>query len=423
MKKRNIFVYILVFTGFLLNEWILALFSEDGELARQTILKIRVFNVASITVGILFFFRSFVKRNFPTLLVFLFSIIFSVYLADNLLYFCAPYFPYNFSRMLSSTAQERFVNINDYEIPWVYDTNIRYFEANPKNNTHHTDELGYRNPRGYLKQVDKKIDVLLLGDSFTWGTEDKVIAEYLREILSKVTVYSLGMGGEGIPQWRYHFERFVSETGIFPKLVVFNFYPGNDIADTRRFLQVKKKFGKMNSFIYFQGGVPPSRLKIFYQVPEVVSLAKSLLLKKKLSKLTTIKGLPGQYDIRFWEREPMLEEINDEVLEQIKNNIEMIRRLSPDTKLLFSYLPCASDLYGDRTEPAAKYAEDIKRQKVNSEYLKKYAEKQNMTFFDSVESLRVQALDKMIWVQAHFNQEGYRIYSEMLAEEIKSCLN
>jgi hypothetical protein len=365
--------------------------------------------------------KNIFKKNGLNLLLTFASVILSLYLLDSLLYFAAPYLPWNLARMLSMTACVRFERVNADLIPWVYEKNIRYCKPDPKIYSP-TDRLGYRNPRGYLESCGKRMDVLLLGDSFVWGTEDKTIAQYIVESLPGINVYSLGMGGEGIPQWRSHFERFVSLTGMRPRLVVFNFYAGNDVFDTKFFLGLEKKYGTVDASIYFQGDAYRSRTETFYRLPEIISLARNLLQKSQIIKPIRITGLTGPCDINLQEREPRPGEIDDAVLNEIKKNTDMVRRLSPDTHILLSYLPCATDLYGDRIAQCPECAADMAHQKANSECLRNYATELNIDYFDCVQELRAHAENKMLWVGAHFNQEGYRLYSELLAEKIKALL-
>ena len=66
---------------------------------------------------------------------------------------------------------------------WIYGENIRYGKKNTfiDEGTPYlvfADSLGYRNPEKYLEQQEK-VDVLLVGDSFVWGTEEKTMADYL----------------------------------------------------------------------------------------------------------------------------------------------------------------------------------------------------------------------------------------------------
>jgi hypothetical protein len=91
-----------------------------------------------------------------------------------------------------------------------------------------TDELGFCNPPGRYGQG---IDVLALGDSFSWChavTPDRAWPARLGEKTGHA-VYSLGRGGTGL----HEYLQFLREFGLAtrPRVVVMNVYGGNDLRD------------------------------------------------------------------------------------------------------------------------------------------------------------------------------------------------
>ena len=67
-------------------------------------------------------------------------------------------------------------------------------------------------------------------------------------------------------------------------------------------------------------------------------------------------------------------------------------------------------------------AADVVYQQANSKCLRNCAAELNIDYLDCVQELRALARSKLIWVRGHFNPEGYRLYSEMLAEKLKTML-
>ncbi len=130
--------------------------------------------------------------------------------------------------------------------------------------------------------------MVLLGDSFVWGTESATIADFLREEMAPYSVYSLGMGGEGIPHWRHHLDRFLSSTSYErpPKMVILNFYSGNDVTDTTLYLGLRGADGVVDSreyFAYLQHSyLVPLRARwtpYVPKLPEFFFLAEALLFQ------------------------------------------------------------------------------------------------------------------------------------------------
>jgi hypothetical protein len=97
-----------------------------------------------------------------------------------------------------------------------------------------TDELGFCNPRGRY-QGAARIDVIALGDSFSWChavTPEQAWPARLGE-KTGLSVFSLGLGGKG----PYEYVQYLLAFGLArqPHAVVMNIYGGNDLRDAVAF--------------------------------------------------------------------------------------------------------------------------------------------------------------------------------------------
>lgn len=362
------------------------------------------------------------------LLLLVTSVAVTLFALDNLLYFSSPVLPKGIVQSLSPEAQSRYVRVNPNAVPWIYAENIRYGKpyAATEDNTR-MDALGYRNPANYLDQ-NKKLDVLLLGDSFVWGTEQRTIADYLRETLSPFAVYSGGMPGEGIPQWRYHYARIVSITGVKPGVVVLNYYSGNDLDNTQRFLAILRDDGFVDSKVYFgytdEANAPQesgfSRVFALSELRHLAQIAFAVSPDKDGQK-AALDGVSGPYDFYIRrEEDPAL--LDDAVAGQIAMTVDEIRTTNVDTIIVLSYIPTSAALYGGNITNCPDCASDIETQKALSLRLKAAADKAGINYLDSTSALQAQAKTKALWRGAHFSAEGYQAYSELLAQEMQKVL-
>ena len=96
------------------------------------------------------------------------------------------------------------------------------------------DDQGFCNPpRDSYQQA--KIDIIAIGDSFTWCVNSKPQAIWISQIgeLSGLSVYNLGRAGVG----PYAYLQILKHFGLSkrPDYVVMNIYEGNDLRDTDRY--------------------------------------------------------------------------------------------------------------------------------------------------------------------------------------------
>ncbi|MCP5098436.1 MAG: SGNH/GDSL hydrolase family protein, partial [Chloroflexi bacterium] len=427
MSKKEWILIILgvvvLLLGLALNEWVLASFTADGQInAFGQLLIIRLFNIAAILSGsaIIYFRKSPIVHK---LLISLGITVLMIAIFDLLLYWAAPLLPSSIVAGMSPNAQVRYYHATQASQPWVYDKNVRY--AKPNTNVDlfeipiQADALGYRNPVGYLEQQGA-MDVLLFGDSFVWGTEEVTIADYLRELSAPLGVYSLGMAGSGIPQWQYHFQRYMDAVSAAPKVVVLNFYSGNDITDTDVFLGLEKANGWVDSadyftFINFQFLVPTSQQKVkLPKLPELFFLTNyvmSVVRASEVQAAETSLVIDGQLaPVCKKHREPLPGALNDAILAQISDVVVAIRAINPDTKIILSYIPTSGGIYGDLMTDCPDYRHDLARQAESSAILSAHVETLDVHYVDFTPTLREAAETAVIWSHIdHFSPDGYKL--------------
>jgi hypothetical protein len=353
---------------------------------------------------------------------------------DRALYLASPWLPASFVRNMSPHAELRRIKLRPDSHPWIYAPNIRYAKPNATVDGYVADQFGYRNPWS-LAVAGMDVDVLLLGDSFTWGSEDKTIADYLREDLAPSTIYSAGVIGEGIPQWRFHYQRFLTYAGGPPKIVVLNFYSGNDVRDTYHWLAIKDRFGSVSSAVYIayldtgrdreQLGASWLRrnlglLELEYQLRHAFIHAGVVPDPAGAPAMLPDGYPPSTFYIRH---EPNPAALTAEIFDEIRSCVAAIRNAAPDTAIIFAYIPTSGALYGDVVRDCPQCADDVARQAVVSAKLAQWARDSRVLYLDPTAELRQEATRTAIWNGAHFSPQGYALYSGYLAEAIRKATN
>ncbi len=357
------------------------------------------------------------------------SILLTALIGDRLLFFFSPWLPADTARSLSANAKLRRVVEAQDSHPWIFDGGIRYAKAGATIDGYHTDSFGYRNPQGYLEQ-NSNADILLLGDSFTWGTENQTIADYLRETLSPMTVYSCGMGGEGIPQWAQHYRRFVSLTKFPPRIVVLNLYSGNDFSDLLLWHKVKQRFGKVDAATYFTYAQDDtfSQIGLTWRERNLTLMELRSLWKHFKFRISADKDWDGSLAVltdgyppsRFYIRhEPDQAFLTRELADEIRTVVTTIKQTNPETLIILSYIPTSAALYGNAIQNCADCGRDANVQAQLSQWLKTLSTSLGIEYLDATPELQKAALKEVIWSGTHLNPLGYKLYAQFLSKRIR----
>ncbi len=398
--------------------------------------------VLILTGGIIVLLSALIFRNY----LFLISAnaltgFFIVLALDNALLHFPQFFGENTVRFLSPASQANYrlnANKNETSGSYFYDEYIYYYkyrsidDKNPDSD-YGIDEFGYRNPIGYLQNL-QSLDVLLVGDSFTEGTNKANIASNLRKILKK-NVYSVGIGGQGIFHWRYQFERFMklSDRGLSPQIVVLNYYEGNDFEDTLRALKYIEA-GLTNSAYYPSNPVNDHfvgidrKLSLFNEIHSIVGKTIWYPLREYITappepeqssknpSTTTSNGRDCNILFNANEgidsRKISHPQINT-ILDHIKQAVRSIQK--EGAIVIFSYIPNTQTVYG---QPKISR----RNQMHASGFLRTFLSKHGVVFVDPTPKLIEVAADTPLHPCSgddnHFNELGYYKYSEILADLI-----
>ena len=418
--------------GVTFNQWVLAfLLTSDRRIdSPSERLLIAVFNITLILVGIALIAGS--RRRSVQRVIFFTLYCLVIFIAfDYALYFASPILPETMVGWMSPHAQKRYLEANPEVTTYIYEGPIRYGRtgATVEYDTI-ADELGYRNPLGYLDEADK-IDVLLIGDSFTWGTTEETMADILRDMQPETNFYSIGMPGNGITQWRYHYERFMTEAPVnaAPDIVILNFFSGNDVNDTHLAVGLLEKEGELrssdyNAFINYQYLAPSSRRPFqLPKPPEMFFIASYFLAAGSASSQDVAPNGANEHPLTdtnlFEESDPAL--LDAAVLLEIERAVQTIRDYNADTTIILSYIAPASVLYADILKSCGYCADDVNRQLQNSETLARLASELGILFHDPTSAMAEGAQTQLLWAEnAHYSQAGYSLFSAQLANFLET---
>ena len=382
-----------------------------------------------------------------TIITFIFLIF--LLLFDNLLFYFPNLFPKKIVNFLSNNAQIRYQLNNPDNLNIEHDKYIFYFKPNKFINELNItiDELGYKNPPGYLNSSN--MDILVLGDSYA---ESKDFIDNLKKFLP-YSVYSMGVGGQSILHWKYHYLRF-KESDFYkipPKYVILNYYSGNDISDTQRALKYINA-GFINSIYY------PTD-SYFYEIPmKELKRKYSFFNEIRVLTINILKYYRPRYQIRnlfnkkfmeeknqsfenndlfntirynkecniligtqaFKENLLFSEETHPEIANQIIDTIKLFDQKK--TKIIFNFIPNTITIYADKYGKSSKYIVGHDIQIASSNNFEKFLKKFDVKFINLVSQLKEVANNKPLHPcsgdDLHFSQEGYEIYAKLLAESI-----
>lgn len=378
------------------------------------------------------------KKKFKIVSINLFVLLILLLILDNILFFFPEIFPKDIVRLLTKGPQIKYQLKYPETINLKHDQYIYYYSPNKyiKELSITIDEFGYKNPPGYLES--SKIDVLLIGDSFTEANE---FSKTLRKLIPH-DVYSMGIGGQTVFHWKYHIKRYKKSKYYKnpPKFVVLNFYGGNDITDNKRAVKYYKA-GFQNSIYYpknpiFDNFSDVNRRISFYD--ELASVIKKIYLSFKLkitNKIYQNKNLITSRNIIKYNDECTIriepteiskenffsESTQPDMVEDIINTIKLFDK--EKTIFIFSYIPNTLTIYRELlTNDMPKYNFMHKVNNESRKNLKNFLKKINVHYVDFTEPLEEKAkttpLHPCSGDDAHFNAIGYETYSEMLANEI-----
>jgi len=395
----------------------------------------------------------------------LFFLLLFLLIFDNFLYYTSPLLPKEIVKILSYKAQVRYKIKNENKSGLtIFDEHIYYLKPNSKHPTlsdglstfEHSDEYGYVNPRNYLNSGE--IDLLLVGDS---ATQSQDFSNEMRKNFNG-KVYSIGIGGQGIYHWKHQYKRISTTVPDFkePKNILL-LYDENDIDDTQRALKYFRK-GYTNSVYY-----PPNpyndlfekidrKFSFYHEVYSifryfVVSTQIRIKIKKFIenrvdlnvkSQMEKLKIIPKKsqlgdsfklinYDNTCIIRANVLK--GDRVFDQNKtrdtaNEINKILQLInfEKTNVFFSYNPSVNTIYNlkfDKNEYIIKMSNE---QKLSSKNFSTFFKEKNVHYIDLTNDIRkiaaTQPLHPCNGKDSHLSVGGYKLYTKLLTEKIKSIL-
>ncbi len=391
-----------------------------------------------LSAGVVFIIIAFTSKKISWMLAINLTVFLTFLLIiDNLLYLSAPYLPYGLVQNMSDEARIRRIEIlgeQDSCPDYLFDAKFPLFYTG-RPNYDRFDEFGYRNPKGYIKNHGK-MDVLLIGDSFIEGIGSKVtVAEYMREMLKPLAVYSLGVGGQGVPHWKLNFERYVSSAYYKspPQVVIFNYYGENDIADTHSFDRYKKLYGKIHPSFFRESLKLVQYMVLFKHSSKVqyTDMSNHQPVEEKTPnsvwniKQFMIGNAEASSDADTSETvgtdktkirialEAALDRKDTLMFDSIADAVKAVRAVNPNIRIILSYITATESFY-----------ESDHVQQENSKILKEWADTLKIDYIDGFPILREESKKKVIHEEGrHFNEEGYRIYSGILAKRVAELLN
>lgn len=135
-----------------------------------------------------------------------------------------------FSIVLTEMALRVMLDPVDYLKPTLVGDPILGHKIRPTTAGH--DNLGFRN-----RSVPKRVDVLAVGDSMTYGNQALARDAWPKQFsrLSNMSVYNMGLGGYGPVQY-FHLVRLGLEM-FHPRIVVVGLFLGNDLLDSATMAQ------------------------------------------------------------------------------------------------------------------------------------------------------------------------------------------
>ena len=341
-----------------------------------------------------------------------------------------------------------FVNPVDILTPKLKEDNILGHRILPKSGGH--DSWGFRNNR-----VPDSVDIVALGDSFTYGNSAKMSEAWpfvLHEISAK-SVYNLGMGGYGPNQYYYLFLK--NALKLKPKCIICGFYLGNDIRDAYVITYSKDywsdlrngKFDKLESSAAsaFVPWHKKTRLwlsdnsVIYRLVIHGVFLGD---LKRKSQALWASrhgypvlrikdKGILQTFDLADKLKNLSLD--RPDTSEGLRITLNLLKKMSSECKkegihLLIALIPTKESVYAGYFQnnfinSRETIEQIIQEERTTTSAIIDFFNKNSIQYVDLLPILQEGIKSKMLYpagLDPHFNKTGYRFIAEYLYSIINS---
>jgi hypothetical protein len=352
---------------------------------------------------------------------------------DNALYWASPWLPAKIVAKLSPYAYARYLNANAETTDWDYRGAIRTLKplrrASSDSRSGSSDEFGYRNPPGYTKGI-AGVDVIVAGDSFAWGTEERTIADYLREMSAPLTVYSVGQPGTTLTQWSVHVENIaaLSEKAAHPSVIILN-YSAPHVINALLYEHRLKAYGLVGAEAFYAWRhVALTNDRVFRELrwrPFVLAEIRTIFHNLFAVRPAQASSSPHpacqeadcpEVSIRLesdveteW---PLLERA-------LQSTSERMASRFPGVKIVLGYIPSSAAIWGEKL--CAVCRGDIEVNRRNVRRLGALCERLGIVLADATGPLRDLAeINVPVWKVAHFSPRGYEVYSRVLANAISS---
>jgi len=379
---------------------------------------------------------------------------------DKLLFYFPELFPKKFVRHLSKETQIKYYkrSLKSSHIHMIYEDYIYYYRPNIYIEEHNmsSDSFGYKNPDNL---IDKNINILIVGDSFTEAPE---MGNNFRKLVDPNT-YSIGIGGQGVFHWKYHLKRFYENYRMkIKKIVILNYYEGNDIQDSLRAIEVIKQIKSINSIYYPVSSYYDiekikkekglfKEIDILYKVLVRDTVSRNYYLLKQQFKNFVKKiikwegknsssGKLNRFQFKFnknciitldREKHKYDHKFSKKDYNFIKNEIFEAKQIinaysDTDTKIYLSFIPSAQSTYINnkkvKKEKNYKYKDNFTNYTNHIRFIKSIAEDLEIIFINSSEKIQEIAIKEPLHKcnknDSHFNEYGYSQYVKILKELI-----
>jgi len=124
-----------------------------------------------------------------------------------------------------------FIDPIDFLMPTLLEDKVFGIKIKPKSAGH--DELGFRN-----KEVPKKVDVVTIGDSMTYGYSASFYNSWPLQFekMTNFKVYNAAIGGWGPHQYLCAIKKYALP--LNPKSIIIGLYLGNDLVDAYKYKSI-----------------------------------------------------------------------------------------------------------------------------------------------------------------------------------------